>query len=304
MINKILNTDCLHGFKLVHDESIDLIIADPPYFKVVGEKWDYIWRTEKEYIEWSKLWFNEVNRVLRKGGSFYLFGYFRTLAYLLPILEDMGLILRQQIIINKGIKAVSGRATKNYKMFPNVTESILFFHKDPKPFVRKLLKERQKTIGLSSKEINEALGVKTNGGGMWSIYTGNNICEQLPTLEQWKKLQHILKFEYPYEKISITFNTQLGHTDVWSDIDFYEERSIRIHPTQKPLKLIDRLILASSNPNNIILDPFMGSATTAISCINNSRNYIGFEIELKYFEQSLKRIDLYTNYDKKILKLL
>ncbi len=78
--------------------SIDLIIADPPYFKVVGEKWDYIWRTEQDYLEWSKQWIDEAVRVLRKGESFYLFGYFRMLSRLLSILEDAGLELRQQII--------------------------------------------------------------------------------------------------------------------------------------------------------------------------------------------------------------
>ena len=58
------------------------------------------------------------------------------LSKLLPILEDSGLELRQQIILNKGMQAVSGRATKNYKMFPTVTESILFLYKDSKPFAK------------------------------------------------------------------------------------------------------------------------------------------------------------------------
>ncbi len=295
MLNSILNINCLDGFKNIEDESVDLIIADPPYFKVIGEKWDYAWRTEDEYIDWCKTWFIEVNRCLRKGGSFYIFGYFRMLSYLLPILEDMGLSLRQQIIVNKGMKAVSGRATKNYKMFPNVTESILFLVKDSKPFVKDLLKSRQRELGYTSKQINEGLGVKSNGGGMWSIYTGNNICKQMPTHELWKKLEAVLDFSYPYEKISITFNPQLGFTDVWDDIDFYKERKTRIHPTQKPLELIERLILASSNPSDVVLDPFMGSATTAVSCILNDRNYIGFELDEDYYNLSTERLEKYTH---------
>lgn len=295
MLNSILNINCLDGFKNIEDESVDLIIADPPYFKVIGEKWDYAWRTEEEYIDWCKTWFKEVNRCLRKGGSFYVFGYFRMLSYLLPTLEDIGLSLRQQIIVNKGIKAVSGRATKNYKMFPNVTESILFLVKDSKPFVKDLLKNRQKELGYTSKYINEGLGVKSNGGGMWSIYTGNNICKQMPTAELWNKLETVLDFSYPYEKISVTFNPQLGFTDVWDDIDFYKERRTRIHPTQKPLDLIDRLVLASSNPSDIVLDPFMGSATTAVSCILNDRKYIGFELDEGYYDLSLKRLETYTH---------
>ena len=98
------------------------------------------------------------------------------LALLVPSLIEIGFDLRQQIIINKGIKSVAGRATKNYRIFPNVTESILFLTKNNINFSRDLLKSRQKELHLSSKYINEALGVKSNGGGMWSIYTGKNIC--------------------------------------------------------------------------------------------------------------------------------
>ncbi len=287
--NIIYNSDCVSGMpEYIEDESIDLVIADPPYFKVIGEKWDYLWRTEEDYLEWSKTWINEAVRCLRKGGSFYLFGYFRILSRMLPLLEESGLELRQQIIINKGMQAVSGRATRNYKMFPNVTESILFLYKDSKPFVKDFLKNRQKELGLSAKEINERLGVKSNGGGMWSIYTGRNICKQLPTEQLWEKLQEILEFELPYSKLSQTYHAQLGLTDVWDDINFYAEE--RYHPTQKPQKLLDRLILASSNEGDLVLDPFMGGGSTAMSCVANNRRYVGFEIDEEYYLQSLERL--------------
>lgn len=289
-LNIIYNEDCVSGLnERIPDESVDLIISDPPYFKVIGQKWDYMWRTEEDYLEWSEKWIKEAARVLRKGGSFYLFGYFRMLSRLLPLLEDAGLELRQQLILNKGMQAVSGRATKNYKMFPNVTESILFLYKDSKPFVKEYLKSRQKELGLTAKFINEALGVKSNGGGMWSIYTGKNVCKQLPTEEIWEKLQEILDFNLPYNKISQTFNPQMGITDVWDDIKFYGEKG-RFHPTQKPIDLIERLVLASSNENDVVLDPFMGSGTTAVVCKNYGRNYIGFEFDEEYFEKSLERI--------------
>ena len=272
--------DCVEGMRLLPDESIDLVIADPPYWKVVGEQWDYKWRTEKDYIEWCIQWFSEVVRVLRKGGSFYCFGYFRMLALLCPYLDEIGFDLRQQIIIDKGMKAVSGRATKKYKMFPNTTESILFLIKDNKPFIKPFLKERQAALGLSSRQINEALGVKSNGGGMWSIYTGKNICEQFPTKELWEKLAAILHFNMPYEKLAQTYNPQMGLTDVWNDIDFYEEQ--RYHPTQKPIKLIKRLIIASSNPGNVVLDPFMGAGSTIIAAKELKRECLGFETDINY----------------------
>ena len=79
--NHIYPEDCIPGMAAhLSAETVDLIVADPPYFKVVGEKWDYQWRTEEDYIQWSVSWFEQAARVLRLGGSFYLFGYFRILS--------------------------------------------------------------------------------------------------------------------------------------------------------------------------------------------------------------------------------
>jgi DNA modification methylase len=288
-INEIITGDAFEELSKLPDESVDLIVADPPYWKVINEKWDYQWRKEHEYVAWSQKWFSEAYRVLRKGGSFYLFGYFRTLALLLQPLQATGFELRQQIIIDKGMRSVSGRATKNYKMFPNVTESVIFLIKDSKPFIKQFLKERQKELGYTSKEINEKLGVKSNGGGMWSIYTGENVCEQVPTRELWEKLRNVLKFDLPYEAVAMVFNPQMGLTDVWTDVDFYKEE--RFHPTQKPLNLIQRLILASSDENMTVLDPFVGAGSTAIAAKMLKRKYIGIELDPKYTEITLKRLE-------------
>lgn len=293
MKNRVILGDCTEELKKLDSNSVDLIIADPPYFKVIGEKWDYQWKTEKEYVEWCLEWISEVSRVLRLGGTFYCFGYFRTLALLVPYFDELGLDLRQQILVDKGMRAVSGRATKKYRLFPNTTESILFITKDNKQFVKPFLKERQQALGLKSKEINEGLGVKSNGGGMWSIYTGKNVCEQFPTKELWSKLEKVLDFKLPYESVAQTFNPQMGVTDIWRDIDFYKEK--RVHSTQKPLKLIQRLILASSNEGDIVLDPFAGSGSTAIAALQLKRNYITIEADEAYYKEVLNRIESVEN---------
>ncbi len=62
------------------------------------------------------------------------------------------------------------------------------------------------------------------------------------------------------------------------------------HPTIKPLNIVKTLIENSSKPNDIILDPFMGSGTTAAACIELGRNYIGYEINEGYYETAQKRI--------------
>jgi len=191
------------------------------------------------------------------------------------------------------MRAVSGRATKKYRLFPNTTESILFITKDNKKFVKPFLKERQQALGLKSKEINEGLGVKSNGGGMWSIYTGKNVCEQFPTKKLWDKLEKVLDFKLSYENVAQTFNPQMGLTDIWRDIDFYKEK--RVHSTQKPLKLIKRLILASSNEGDLVLDPFAGSGSTALASIQLKRDYITFETDEAYYKEVIKRIEEVKN---------
>lgn len=301
MRKEVILGDCIEELSKLEADIVDLIIADPPYWKVIGQSWDYQWRKESDYVEWAVKWISECSRVLRLGGSFYLFGYFRTLALLVPYLEGLGLELRQQIIVDKGLRAISGRATKGYKMFPNVTESILFIVKDSKPFIKQLLKHRQSELGLTAKQINEKLGVKSNGGGMWSIYTGVNVCEQVPTMELWSKLQEILEFDYPYSKLAQTFNPQLGFTDVWRDIDFYNEE--RFHPTQKPLKLIRRLIEASSKPGDLVLDPFVGGGSTAIVSEMTARSYIAIDCDPSYVQVTNKRLKAVANQAQQVLNV-
>ena len=65
------------------------------------------------------------------------------------------------------------------------------------------------------------------------------------------------------------------------------------HPAQFPLDLINRIVLGFSNENEIILDPFMGSGSTAISSISNNRNVIGFELNKEYCDMEIKRIENY-----------
>jgi site-specific DNA-methyltransferase (adenine-specific) len=281
--------DCLELLKEVPAGSVDLVVADPPYWKVVNEKWDYQWRTEQDYVDWAMKWLVEVERVLRYGGTFYCFGYFRMLALLVARFESLGFDLRQQIIVDKGMRSVSGRATKKYRIFPNTTESIVMSIKDNKGFIKPFLKERQAELKLTSRQINEMMGVKSNGGGMWSIYTGKNICEQFPTRKMWERLSRVLEFDMPYDKVAQTFNPQMGLTDVWGDIDFYAES--RHHSTQKPLKLVERLVRASSNDEDLVLDPFMGGGTTGVACKNLGRRFIGMENVQEYFDVAKRRIE-------------
>lgn len=69
----------------------------------------------------------------------------------------------------------------------------------------------------------------------------------------------------------------------------------RYHPTQKPVKLIEEILKIHSNEGDVVLDPFMGSGTTAIAALNTGRRYVGFELEKEYFDTINRRIAKHTN---------
>lgn len=89
-----------------------------------------------------------------------------------------------------------------------------------------------------------------------------------------------------------TFNWELGykHNIIVSPICMGNERTK--HEAQKPVKVFQEIIEYWSNKNNLILDPFLGSGTTAVACIRTNRRYIGIEIDQTYFKIAAKRIAL------------
>ena len=64
-----------------------------------------------------------------------------------------------------------------------------------------------------------------------------------------------------------------------------------IHPTQKPVRLLERLLALTTHPGDVVLDPFAGSCSTAIACVNTDRKYIGFEIDKEYYDAGVKRLN-------------
>ena len=89
-------------------------------------------------------------------------------------------------------------------------------------------------------------------------------------------------------------------TNVWEiNRVAYGSKEKTEHPAQFPITMIERLIKGWSNENDIVLDPFMGSGTTAIAAINTNRNYIGFEMDEEYYKASIERINNHVK-DKQI----
>ncbi|MDD3803327.1 MAG: site-specific DNA-methyltransferase [bacterium] len=70
-----------------------------------------------------------------------------------------------------------------------------------------------------------------------------------------------------------------------------DEKNLGKHPTQKPIQLLERIILASTNENDLIFDPFSGSSTTGVAAIKHKRKFVGCELEKEYIDLSIKRLE-------------
>ena len=97
-----------------------------------------------------------------------------------------------------------------------------------------------------------------------------------------------------YGKFKLQADTRKGSIEKYptSILEFKKVHpSISKHPTEKPVELLEFLIKTYSNKNDLILDSCIGSGSTAIACIKEERNYIGFEIDLEYYETAIRRIN-------------
>lgn len=114
-LNSIFNEDCITFLKELENNSIDLIIADPPYYKVVKNDWDNKWSSEEEYLNWCRKWISESIRVLKPNGNIVIWGQlgekYITYARLLIILEDEFKELKRKNIIT--VKRTKGQGTNS-----------------------------------------------------------------------------------------------------------------------------------------------------------------------------------------------
>ena len=147
------------------------------------------------------------------------------------------------------------------------------------------------SIGMALEEegfkiINNITWQKTNPPPNLACKTFTHSTETI--LWARKDLKNV-KYTFNYTLMKeINNNKQMK--DVWTtSLTKPSEKKCGKHPTQKPLEILDRIILASTKEEDLILDPFCGSSTTGISAVGLNRRYIGIDNEKKYIELSIRR---------------
>lgn len=319
-LNKIYNMDCLDGAKLIPDKSVDLILTDPPY-NIGIAKWDKI----KNYVEWCGLWIKECERVLKDNGSFYF--WHNDMVQIAQLIEwirlNTSFKFNSFIIWDKGnFRPLSWKNpsdSSNLKTWFNTCEYCLFYTFQDKTglsnvmldvnnFIklRSYFRDLKKYTKYSKKQIVKKVGQSLDhcfrcDSPQWSMPTKEAYDKLIKTykIDEWVYFRKYedLRNEYEnllkeYESLKFVHNLDKNHNNVWKT---NERNNGKKHLCRKPEKLINRIIKASSNEEDVVLDLFIGSGTTAVSCIENNRNFIGFEIDKNYYDIAIKEIEINKN---------
>ena len=286
--------DCVEFLESLEDESVDLIIVDPPYFKIVKDDWDNQWKTEQEYLDWCKVWTEECFRVLKPKGCFYVWGTTKAdtfLRYKLDILNNIkGAYYQNWIIWHYDW---GGRTKKN---FARKHEDLLMYSKG-------------KEFTFNADDVREERAVKTNMALSRKIKLLEKIIAD-PNTEFNEKDKKSWK-TYRFDKLdpssyqseldilrskNATFQKGKIPTDVWMKNNHTTSKEYAgWHSTQKPLALLERIILANTNPGEVVLDCFSGSGSTMIAAKRHGRSFVGAEIDQDYYDKSIVRMKELTN---------
>ena len=231
----LLKGDCLVEMQNIPDDSVDLILTDPPY-GTTACKWDSV-------IPFKPMW-KQLNRIIKSNGAIVLFGS-----------EPFSSALRMSNIKNYKYDWVwekqQGTGHLNAKKQPlRKTENISVFYK-------KQCLYNPQMVG------SETRVVKRNG----------------------KKSKN----ENYSEHIEIPESTYVGRYP--TNIINEKTPKTGIHPTQKPIALMEYLIKTYTNEGESVLDFTMGSGSTGVACKNLNRDFIGIELDETYFNIAKNRIE-------------
>lgn len=253
--SKIYQGDCREKLNMFDSNTFQAIIADPPYFQVLlGEDWDNQWQTEEDYLDWTEDWIKKSARVLKDDGLFFIFGQLGKREHLWLHLCSMAtrkMQFHDMLIWDRAVGY-----NERYDSFTPCYEMILVLRKskDAKPYFDK------DSVRLS--------------------YDGDTIKQYLKD-KRYKDLDarktHLEKGKYATNILRVPSLKGSSKEKVG-------------HPSQKPIKLIEMLVQSATREGDFVLDPFLGSGTTALACQNLNRSFAGIEIEQKYIEIAESRL--------------
>lgn len=292
LINQIINSDSIIALKELPDNSVHLILSDIPY-GIGAEDWDVLhentnsaylgtspsqikagavfkkrgkpingWseadrKIPKEYYDWCSQWAAQWLRVLKPGGTVFIFAGRRYAHRCITALEDAG-----------------------------------FSFKDMFAWLRQKAPHRAQRLSV----VYERRGDNKNAQDWEGWKVGNLRPTFEPVLwftKPYKIGTTIADNVLSYGVGAFNEKAFLRYEKVTDNVltSGFMPGEAGLHPTQKPIRLMKALIELATQEGQIVLDPFCGSGTTLIAAKNTGRNYIGFELNSEYFEIAESRLN-------------
>ena len=303
--DKIYNIDCLEGMKHIPDGSIDAIICDLPYgtMKGVGKGTQYEGKNEWDEIIPSEPLFEQYERVLRRNGVAILFSqepytsHLRTfkprnMEFIYPMIWEKD---------QHGNVLIVEKAPLNY--FEDINVFVKLHDTQLLHPLRDYFAKVAEYCGGKRNVISRIGGradhTFRSGSSQFSLCTAETYgllisefhIDQMQGFRTFEDLKAVDDKFIIVKEHERTFNLPEGKAQLLNVLEFDKDPKEGLHPTQKPLALIQRLVLTYSNEGDTILDNCMGSGTTAVACIKEKRHFIGFELNKQYYDKACQRID-------------
>ncbi|KAA6342203.1 DNA adenine methyltransferase YhdJ [termite gut metagenome] len=321
----LYNEDCTLGISRIPSESIDCILTDPPYLYLKNQKLDKPFDEQTFFGEVERVLKKEGFIVLfGRGTSFYRWntiladlgfnfkeefiwdkGY--CTSPLMPISrvhETISIHTKKSGTINKvkvpylemkrhDIDSIITDIKRLKTTFKNTKslDAVLEFLEN-----NKVVYDRKHTDGFaSSYHKNSFMSVNVEASAIKAICNGMNEKSIIQT--DRTDCETFTKYGISSDKrktgdrcTNVVQSVQFGMNEK-SIIRQSRDHYNTIHPTQKPVRLLERLLALTTKEGDTVLDPFAGSCSTAKACINSGRHYICYEIDKEYYENGKKRID-------------
>ena len=293
--------DCLELMKDIPDGSIDMILCDLPYGTMKGAsldgwtnqttEWDEVINTEKLFAEYE--------RILRMNGVAVLFSQEPYTSHLRTF-ESENFNFLYPMIWKKNHFAnalLSNKAPVSYFEDLNVFAK-KYDNQNLHPLRKYFFNVLQFVGGSSCKYVNSILGHRRAEHCFYIDSSQFKLCTEktyqelidnlhIDKMDGFKTFEELKQIDMKYQR---TFNLPSGSKFIGNVLDFKKDHQ-GLHPTQKPVALLEYLIKIYTNEGNTVLDNCMGSGSTGVACIHTNRNFIGMELDEKYFNISKDRME-------------
>lgn len=278
--------DCLELMKNIPDGSVDCILTDPPYNLLKGHKIE----TGVDIATFTK----EVYRILKDDTFYAFFGRMPSILDWHNEAIKSGFKFKIDIIWNK-----KNGNLRQKNQLENIVE-LIWIYKKGNPVFKKINYPYEEVAVQNVFNGAKADSIMRNLSYWKGIAKGKDLVSKSRNIKKSNDNFYDRDILAPEKQSPILGAEEVNIKNIWAEISHNtahrnpETGQVK-HPTVKAIPIMEKLVNLTTNKNNTILDPFLGSGTTGIACANLDRNFIGYELDPDYFKIAEARIQNAVN---------